>query len=73
MAKPKLTETEYVKFCPLYWLIKGSGHLGEEWLPLVKHLKNAYREILIGLREVLSNKISQIERQEKKATKIKIE
>lgn len=77
MAKKEEKEERFFCLCPLYPLylfLKSFNKIRKRHPDFFEHLKNARIEFLLGIKSIVEDKISEIQKVEKKeVTKIEVE
>ncbi|MDL1973010.1 MAG: hypothetical protein LWW78_07200 [Deltaproteobacteria bacterium] len=76
--KEKVREVREEFFClcpmyPLYLLFKSFSKKREKHPDFFEHLDNARKELLLGIKSLLEDRIAEIEERKKKVTKIEVE
>ena len=79
MSKPKREEKSEAKVehttccCPFCLSSRMVEEAKEQYSGFFTHLRNARIEVLRGFRTLIDERISSLEKQEKKVTKVKVE
>lgn len=79
MSKPKKEEKSEAKMehttccCPFCLSSRMMGEAKDQYSGFFTHLRNARIEVLRGFRTLIDERISSLEKQKKKVTKVKVE